>query len=109
MISSSSTYLILGEKVFLLLLILLLIAPILPSFIIKPPLSFSLTHHRVMMPFKPFDICALLMIKKTKGDKFASKSRKYVFVGHQYGKKGWPLFDLDSKEFFVSRDVNFFE
>lgn len=41
------------------------------------------------------------------GDKFAS--RKCVFVGYPYGKKGWKLFDLDTQCYFVSRDVEFFE
>nr|GMC82663.1 Retrovirus-related Pol polyprotein from transposon TNT 1-94 [Ipomoea batatas] len=47
--------------------------------------------------------------QKAKGDKFASKSRKCIFVGYPFGKKGWKLFDLETKEFFVSRDVKFFE
>ena len=47
--------------------------------------------------------------QKTKGDKFASRSRKCVFMGYPFGQKGWKLFDLDSKQFFVSRDVKFFE
>src|ERR1051325_8198555 len=47
--------------------------------------------------------------QKTKGDKFASRSRKCVFVGYPFGKKGWRLFDLDIKEFFALRDVKFFE
>ena len=42
-------------------------------------------------------------------DKFASRSRKCVFVGYPFGKKGWKLYDLDTREFFVSRDVQFFE
>ena len=47
--------------------------------------------------------------QNTKGDKFASKSRKCVFVGYPFGQKGWRLYDLDTKEFFVSRDVKFIE
>lgn len=60
------------------------------------------------MPFVPSGACPLPIIKKTNGDKFASRSRKCVFVGYLFGQKGWKLFDLDTKEFFVSRDVIFF-
>ncbi|CAH9066166.1 unnamed protein product [Cuscuta epithymum] len=44
-----------------------------------------------------------------KGNKFAPRGRRCVFVGYPNGKKGWKLFDLDTHEFFVSRDVTFHE
>jgi len=42
-------------------------------------------------------------------DKFASWSRKWIFVGYLYGKKGWKVYDLETHEIFVSRDVIFHE
>lgn len=42
-------------------------------------------------------------------DKFDSKSRRCIFVGYPIGKKGWRLYDLETREFFISRDVQFFE
>ena len=45
--------------------------------------------------------------QKHGGDKFANRSKKCVFLGNPFEKKGWSLYDLDSSEFFVSRDVIF--
>ncbi|KAK9178380.1 hypothetical protein WN943_027570 [Citrus x changshan-huyou] len=42
-------------------------------------------------------------------NKFNPRSRQCVFVGYPHGKKGWRVFDLETNEFFVSRDVVFFE
>ncbi|XP_074289516.1 uncharacterized protein LOC141614672 [Silene latifolia] len=42
-------------------------------------------------------------------DKFASRSRKCVFIGYPFGKKGWRLYDLDTGTYFDSRDVVFME
>jgi hypothetical protein len=53
-------------------------------------------------------LCYAHNLGKT-SEKFASRSRKCVFVGYPSGKKGWKLFDLDSQRYFVSRDVKFFE
>lgn len=46
--------------------------------------------------------------QRAKGDKFASKSRKCIFVGYPFGKKGWSLFDLDTKEFFCVEGCQIF-
>ncbi|CAA7020467.1 unnamed protein product [Microthlaspi erraticum] len=43
------------------------------------------------------------------GDKFESRSRRCLFVGYPFDKKGWNLFDLETEEVFVSRDVIFVE
>ena len=42
-------------------------------------------------------------------DKFKARSRRCIFVGYPFGKKGWRLYDLENDEFFVSRDVEFAE
>ncbi|XP_074299292.1 uncharacterized protein LOC141630360 [Silene latifolia] len=43
------------------------------------------------------------------GDKFESRSRRCILVGFPFGRKGWEVYDLDTKQFFVSRDVVFDE
>ncbi|KAL2903852.1 Retrovirus-related Pol polyprotein from transposon TNT 1-94 [Bienertia sinuspersici] len=45
----------------------------------------------------------------TKGDKFASRSRKCVFVGYPNDKKGWKFYDMETGQIFVSRDVQWHE
>jgi len=40
-------------------------------------------------------------------DKFEKRSRKCVFVGYPFAKKGWKVYDLNTGEIFVSQEVSF--
>jgi len=61
------------------------------------------TSYKVLYEHKPsYDhICVIRSLSfaqiHSKGkEKFASRSRKYIFVGHPLRKKGWKLYDLDT-------------
>lgn len=38
-----------------------------------------------------------------------NKAENAFFVGYQFGKKAWRLYNMETNEFFISRDVIFFE
>ncbi|XP_074270769.1 uncharacterized protein LOC141594670 [Silene latifolia] len=73
--------------------------------------EFNLWHRRLGYPSDKvvFGCLRFAHNKKTKGDKFAKRGRKCLFVGYPSNKKGWKLYDLDTKSYFVSRDVVFYE
>lgn len=51
-------------------------------------------------------LCYTNLIRRDK-DKFGERSRECVFVGYPFGHKGRRVYDLERKEYFVSRDVLF--
>lgn len=47
--------------------------------------------------------CLSYVVDNSRGkDKFDSKSRRCIFVGYPYGKKGWRFYDLETNEFLIS-------
>lgn len=58
---------------------------------------------------KVFGCLAYAHNQKRNGDKFASRSRKCLFVGYPFGKRGWNMYDIEKEEVFASRDVVFVE
>ena len=57
---------------------------------------------------KVFETLCFAQSKRSK-DKFAPKGRKCVFLGYPFGQKGWKVFDSETQELFVSKDVIFHE
>ena len=53
-------------------------------------------------------VCYVHNKPRTK-DKFGPKSRRCIFLGYPHGKKGWKVYDLDTREMFVSQEVQFVE
>lgn len=53
-------------------------------------------------------LCHAHQKSRTK-DKFGDRSRRCIFVGYPFRKKTWRMYDLDTHEFFSSRDVVFSE
>ncbi|GAU27524.1 hypothetical protein TSUD_147180 [Trifolium subterraneum] len=53
--------------------------------------------------------CLCYVKSPKKLDKFSPRSEKCVFVGYPQGQKGWKVFNLDTREFTISRDVIFHE
>ncbi|CAA7015697.1 unnamed protein product [Microthlaspi erraticum] len=58
---------------------------------------------------KVFGSSCYTHVRSRDKDKFGERSRHCIFVGYPFGKKEWRVYDLETEEFVVSRDVVFQE
>nr|KYP36220.1 Copia protein [Cajanus cajan]KYP68721.1 Copia protein [Cajanus cajan] len=66
----------------------------------KPP---SYDHLRI------FGCLCYVKNSSKQQDKFTPRSKKYMFIGYPQNQKGWKVYNLETHEFFISRDVIFYE
>lgn len=78
-----------------------------PSALLKCKTPYELLF--VKLPFyshiKSFCCLAYVHDHDLPKDKLRARSRTFVFLGYPFGKKGWRLYDLESKKIILSRDV----
>nr|GMC66596.1 Retrovirus-related Pol polyprotein from transposon TNT 1-94 [Ipomoea batatas] len=58
---------------------------------------------------KVFGCLAFAMLHGSQMTKFTPRARKCIFIGYPNGVKGYKLYDLKTREVFISRDVEFYE
>ena len=75
----------------------------------KTPYEMIFGHEPDFEALRVFGCLCFAHNQKSKGNKFAPRSRECIFLGYSTGKKGWKLKDLATGVIFVSRDVLFFE
>ncbi|GMJ01569.1 hypothetical protein HRI_003826100 [Hibiscus trionum] len=82
----------------------------LPSAVLKWKCPFEVLYNR-LPDFSRLRVFGCLAYATTPNysDKFAPKAVVSVFMGYSLSQKGYILFSLESKAFFVSRDVVFHE
>ncbi|GMI67901.1 hypothetical protein HRI_000459300 [Hibiscus trionum] len=82
----------------------------LPSAVLKWKCPFEILYNR-LPDFSRLRVFGCLAYATTPNysDKFASKAVVSVFMGYSLSQKGYILFSLESKDFFVSRDAVFHE
>ncbi|KAG7536884.1 Ribonuclease H-like superfamily [Arabidopsis suecica] len=82
-----------------------------PTQILDGKTPFELNYNRPppMNHMRVFGCLCYVHNQKHRGDKFAPRSSKSIFIGYPFGKKGWRVYNLETGTVSVSRDVVFQE
>lgn len=82
-----------------------------PSSVLKGKTSYALLYGKApsFEELKTFGCLCFAHKALRDKDKFGARSKRCIFVSYSFGKKWWKLYDLETNDFFVSRDVVFDE
>ena len=82
-----------------------------PSMVLQGKTPYEVLNGKPPMidHLKVFGCLCFVHNQDHRGDKFASRSRRCMFVGYPHGQKAYKVFDLEKRVFLVSRDVVFSE
>lgn len=82
-----------------------------PSAVLNGKTPYELLYKKAppVNHIKVFGCLCYVHNQKHNGDKFASRTTKSVFLGYPLGKKGWRVYNLETRTISVSRDVMFCE
>jgi len=82
-----------------------------PTPLLENKSPYFLLHHKLpdISLFKVFGCLCYASTLQSHRTKLQTRARKSIFLGYKSGYKGFTLYDLNSREIFVSRHVTFHE
>ncbi|KAL0410883.1 UNVERIFIED_CONTAM: Copia protein [Sesamum latifolium] len=81
----------------------------LPTSILSWKMPYELLHKRAPLyeNLHVFGCLCFATLTKPHKDKFGKRALRYVFLGYSAGRKGFKVYDLETNQLLVSRDVVF--